>query len=292
MSTTNPRIPKIWFCGMSGPNSLENLTELLEPIRDYFDGIVWVLHDSYESKEAAYLDAVKGDGKVIHYYYSGRHDESRNQYLWCGPIKKGQWICSCDDLERLNPWFAANLVPFIENLTAQGINAVYYFGKPLLFQYDESLIYRGTPHEGLKRLGFPMRAVELSHQYPNEVDIRLNVRPLKRTDPYHFVNHYAKYSLSMPWGSNHHLLGLEGNPNANQLFQERETARLKFLDLLDELGVKRDVGSVLAYMKGDMDERFKSHIRIDKYLNNVYRRYVLGEEFKDSHDWNDVCQVK
>jgi len=211
--------PKIWFAGMSGPNSLEDLKELLDPIKDYFAGIVWVLHDARDSQEAEYLESIKGQGKVIHYYYSGRHDASRNQYLWCGPIQEGDWVVTCDTLERINSQFALGLPFFLGHWEKQGANCIYYYGKILAFKYHESFHYVGTPHEAGRRDDGQMRAVEISDSYPNEADVLLNVRPQKR-DSQHFIKHYAKYSL-MIWGSNHYMLGLENKPRARELFMER-----------------------------------------------------------------------
>lgn len=282
---------KIWFAGMSGPNSLEDLKELLEPIKHCFAGIVWVLHNARDSEEAKYLESIKGEGKIIHYYYSGRHDASRNQYLWCGPIQQGDWVVTCDGLERINPDFALSLSFFLSHWEKQGANCIYYYGKPLAFKYHESMVYVGTPHEGLQRQDGQMRAVEISDAYPNEADVRLNVRPQKR-DSQHFIKHYARYSL-MVWGANHYRLGLEGKSNARELFMERELGRLKFIELLRELGIKRNVDAVIEYLKQPaIDQRVRAHISKDKIWNDVYRFYVLGrQDFKDDHDWNNVISV-
>ena len=69
----------LFFVGMSGPNSISDLKELIDPIKQYFDGVVWVLHDSRESEEAKYLDSVKAKGAVIHLPWSRRHAFARAQ---------------------------------------------------------------------------------------------------------------------------------------------------------------------------------------------------------------------
>lgn len=286
---------KLWMCGMSGPGSLEDLKELLEPVKAYVDGIVWVLHDSRDSEEAAYLESVKGAGKVIHYYYSRRHDASRNQYLWCGPIKNGDWIMQCDLLERIPATFAADAGQTAAHFALQGCNIVYYYGKPLLYEYHESLRFVGSPHEGLQRGDGRMRRVELNHYLPDEREVRLNVRPIKRPDPLGWVEHYMRYYL-FPWGSNQCLLGNENRPwegDPMQIFQRRETLRLEFLDYLARRGVERSVKMVkLHFLVSHWTPELARFVNGDKILNDAWRLWVQGDEtVRDHHDYRDLPQI-
>lgn len=276
---------------MAGQGSLQDLKELFEPIKDYVRGICVTYHGSPKDEEAVYLEQNVGEGRVLYIPYSGRHDHSRNCYLYNGVIKQGDWCLQFDVLERVNPEFLLGLPLFLSHWEKQGANAIFYYGKPLLFKYHESMFYRGFPHESLQRGDGHMRAVEISDAYPNEADIRLNVRPQKRS-PEHFIKHYARYSL-MPWGANHYALGLENKPNAQKLFVEREIGRLKFIELLRELNIERDVDAVIEYMRaGGMDQRIRAHVSQDKIWNDVYRYYVLGRfDFKDDHDWSNLVEV-
>ncbi len=284
---------KLFFCAMVGPGSLENLKELLEPIKQHFDGISIVLHDARGSEEEKYLESIKGEGSVIHLPFSRRHAFSRNHYLWCGGIPEGSWIVQCDHLERINLSFAANLRNMIVGFEAQGINTCFYYNKAFVYQQHESLEFIGSPHEGLHRRSGDMRPIELSHYMPIETEVRYSVRNIKRPDKWHFVKHYLKYAL-YPWGSNHYMLGIDGKPGYVTLFQERESQRMSFIQCLKNLGIKIDAGSVLEYMKsGQMHESFKYYVRRDKILNDAYRLYVLGlEDFTDNHDWTNLVDVK
>lgn len=293
---------KIWFCGMSGPNSIKDLKELLEPIKNHVSGILWTLHDCKpEDEETKYLESIKKNGCIIHSHYVCRHDNARNQYLWCGKPQFGQWLLVCDLLERLAPKFIYELPKLIEDLEKQQINTVYYYGKPLLFQWDDSLVYHGTPHERLVRQNGADRAIELSNNFPNESDVRINIRPYVRDDK-HFIKHYAKYAL-FPFGSNHYYLGLENNPKRNEIFNEREKRRLEFLELLKELNINPDVDSLLFYMESEkmdwgkgtstVDPRFKDFISKDKNFNDLYRYYILHDKtVKDDHDWSNLVPYK
>jgi len=285
---------KIYFCGMSGPGSLENLKELIEPISEFIHGVIWTLHDSVGSEEEKYLESVKGDGKVIHYYYSGRHDVSRNQYLWCGPLKNGDYILTCDDLERINKDFAASLPSMIKTLKEEGINCLYFYGKPLFFEYHESMIYSGSPHEGLMRRDGKMSAIEYANLQPDESKVRLNVRPLKRKDPFHWVPHYARYML-MPWGSNHSLLGLEHRGNIQELFPKRDAKRLAFLEEIDRRGFERTLDGLEKMFSGELDQKLKQFINEEKVWNDFYRYKILGDKTViDGHTqevWNQIIKI-
>jgi hypothetical protein len=284
---------KFWFCGMSGPSSIENLQELLEPIKDYFNGIVWVLHDSRDSQESKYLESIKGEGKIIHYEYHQRHDISRNHYLWCGPIKNGDWVMVCDDLERLNTTFVKSFQNIVEEIfIPSNINMGVYYGKPLLFEYHESLVYQGSPHEGLFRRDGLTSAREIKDIWPVETDVRYNVRPFKRKEPFHWVRHFARYML-MPWGSNHALLHLELRAKTreefNKLFQERESLRVEFLNYLDERGIERNVDAVIKLFSSTLDDRLKKFINNEKVWNDLYRLYVLDDNtIQDEHLWTSM----
>lgn len=279
---------------MSGPNSEENLRELIEPVRKNFDGIVCTFHYPKDSG-AAYLEEVKGHGKVIYTEWCKRHDFSRNHYLYSGPIKNGDWCVQIDVLERFGENFIRDLRSHIDYFKSQGVNMVYYYNKPFLFEYHESLMYRGSPHEGLLRMDGQAVGIELSKIIPNEPDVRYNVRPLKRKDPYNWVDHYLRYYL-YPWGSNHCLLGLEGNhPKGNAFFHERDAQRLKFLQFLDSHGINRDTESVIDWLKANKDNlhaEMKQFINSDLILNDVYRYHVLGDKsIRDRHDWSGLIKI-
>lgn len=282
---------RIWLCGMSGPGSANNLRELIDPIKSYFTGVVWTLHDARESPETTYLESVKGAGKVIHYYYHRRHEQSRNQYLWCGPIEQGDWVVSADDLERINPEFAQKLPDLIGELERYEINAAFLFGKHFMFQYHESLRYQGSPHESPVRDDGGLRPIDLQSHFPDEKQVRYGVRHLKRLDHYHFVGHYAKYFL-FPWGSNHALLGLENRGDIRTLFPKREALRLEFLAEMRARGFPRTLEGLKAMLSGPLDDRLKWFLNNEKVWQDYYRYEVLGDKtVRDEHLWTSMIEI-
>ncbi len=281
---------RLYLVFMAGPNSLINLRELIEPVRAAFDGIVCVLHDSRGSEEDAYLTSV--GAHVIHLPYTKRHDFSRQHYLYCGPIQNGDWCVQLDDKERLGSPLASNLRVFVKSLKDQGLNAAWYYGKPLLFEYHESLQYSGSPHEGLRRNDGQMNGIELSNQYPTESDIRYSVRASQRQDPYHWVGHYWRY-YTFPWGSNQTLLGAEHRGDPMRVYQVREAIRAQLRTEIESRGVRWDDQAILEYWRANpLDDKMRALINLDKIPQDAYRHFILNDlTVRDEHDWVSLKAV-
>lgn len=284
---------KVYLVFMAGPNSLTNLKELIEPVREFFDGIVCVLHDSENSPEQTYLDSLPLPTTIIHLSFARRHAFSRNHYLWCGPIEEGAWLCQVDVLERLNSQFAANLRPFIASAESQGINAVFYYQKAFIYQQHESLEFIGSPHEGLRRHDGKMRAAELSQQYPIETDIRYSVRHLKRDTSFSWIGHYAKYYIEYPYGSNHCLLGNSDRGDEMTIFRQREYMRNTFRDYMRLKGMPLTVDGVIQYWRDHpLDEAMRRFVNGEKVLNDLYRYRILNDlTCVDEHKWTSLKAV-
>lgn len=282
---------RVFLCGMSGPESLEDLRELIEPIKQYFDGIVWVLHDSIGSEEERYLNGIKGAGRIIPFIYCKRHDFSRNVGLYCGGFENGDFGIDCDQMERISPMFASNLKMLIQSLSSKGFNCASYFGKHFIFQYHESLRYQGNPHEGMVRDDHGLRNIELSQFFPNETDVRYGVRNIKRPDKFHFVAHYAKYFL-FPWGSNHALLGLEHRGNVAELFPKREELRLNFLEEMRKRGFPRTLDGLKDMLSQTLDDTLKIYLNVEKVWQDYYRYEILRDKTTvDEHDWTSMVKI-
>lgn len=283
---------RLFLIGMAGPNSLEDLKELIEPIKQYFDGLVWVLHDAVGSEEEKYLESVKGAGKIIPFTYCNRQDLSRNVCLYASNMKHGDWCVQVDVLERISPSFLENIRNVIEQADQADVKLMYYYNKPFVFEYHESLVYRGNPHIGLFRQDGFGKGVELSSSFPTENEVRYNVRPIKRPDPYHFVNHYCGYYL-YPWGSNHCLLGIEKNGDPNILFPIRAARQQQFRNELMRLDIPLTVDSVIHTAKNLSNyPTLKRYFQLEKVLNDTFRYHVLGDrEFKDNHDFKDMVEI-
>jgi len=291
---------KIFLTLMCGPGSLVDLTELWEPIKAHFNGVCAVYFGAREDEEAQYLESIRGEGRITYLPYTGRHDLARTICIHNGKIQEGDWCVATDTLERLSPTFLSWAVVANKHMLTDKRNAYpnmyYFYSKPLLFRYHESLIYRGTPHESLVRQDGGGRAMELKGYYPNEADVRANVRPIKRPDPFHFVDHYGKYYIGQPWGSNHVLLGLDKNGDPQKLFPVREARRLAFREYCRNiLGLKLDVDSVKTYLianQSNLPPDIKKFLREEKILNDLWRYHVLGRrDFVDDHDHRNMVEI-
>ncbi len=284
---------RLFFVAMAGPGSAADLKELIDPIKDTFDGFVIVLHDACGGPEDQYLESIKKAGAVIHLPFARRHSFSRNHYLWCGPIEDGDWIVQTDTLERLNPEFAGRLRHMVGGFEAQGINAAFYYNKAFLYQQHESLEFAGSPHEGLRRHDGQMRAIELSSYYPTETDVRYSVRHLKRTDQFHWVDHYARYYIDYPYGSNHCLLGNCDRGDEMAIFRQREVMRNQFRTELLRRGVPRRMDAVIRYWHDHpLDDTMRRFVNQEKILNDLYRYHILNDlTCIDEHHWTSLKSV-
>lgn len=284
---------KLYLIGMSGPGSASDLRELIDPIRPFFDGVVWVLHDARESEEATYLESVKGDGAIHHARYCNRHDVSRNLGLYWGPLQDGDWCVGVDVLERISPAFAENTRHVISQLEAARLNAAFYYGKHFMFRYHESLRYQGNPHEGLTRDDGQMRALDLKDYLPTEADVRYGVRATKRPDPFHWVRHYLKYYVSCPWGANHCLLGNVNRGDEMTIFRQRETMRNDFRTELRRRNVGLTVDEVVGYWRrAPLDDAMRRFVETEKILNDGYRYLVFDDQTViDEHEWTSLKSI-
>ncbi len=281
---------KIYLCGNSAPGEVEdkNVEEILKEVSPYVDGVNWVLHDGVGSKQAEILEKYKGAGKVIYYYWHGRHDISRNHFLWLGTMKNGDWIILLDYAERASKYFLENVEPIINKLESDGVNQLYFEGKFFLIQFHETLVFDGSPHPALYRKDGLSRGVNVNPSDINGDFWRINLRGQIR-DKYHFVRAYATYML-LPVMSNHSLLGLESRMNEVAI---RDSNRIKFLYYLDSLGLPRTPDSLLKLFSGELSEETKFFINCDKVWNDFYRFYIKNDEtVEDSYHYDVLEKFK
>jgi hypothetical protein len=279
---------------MSGPGNIENIIEIVEPILEYVDGIIWVLNDCpVDDPGARYLETVKGGGKIIHRSFVPRHWHLMNETLFTGLIDEGDLVCWIDPLERAQLPFLKKVKTEIDHFMKEtGVDCLFYYGKAYLFRYYETLQYHNTPHWVLS--GYPGKAIEWSNIEPNEDLVRKNMRPIKRTDPYHWVGHYMRYFL-FPAGSNSALLGLDQWPGGEtqQNFVKRETQRLEFRRLVKKRGFPLTLDGVRKMLSGEVDEEIKSHLRAAKTLSD-FHHHIHGRsaELKHSHNPADALPIE
>ena len=287
--------PRLWLTCMSSDISEENAVQIIEPIIDYLDGVIWVLNDvPTDSPNARYLESVKGKGKIIHRFWPDyRHFQAMNDTLFTGLIQENDLVIWVDPLERAT-------VPFISKvkseigpmMQAAAVGVIFAWGKPYLFRYRETLEYRNSPHWSLQ--GWNGRAIEWSKIEPDETKVRFNMRPLKRKEGHHFSLHYLRYYVSYPEGSNTCALGLEQFPGGatQENFARRETQRLGFRRELRRRGVPLTVDGVKLMMINPLDDTMLAYIRGDKVLSDAYW-YWHGRtaDLKDTHNPSDALPI-
>lgn len=302
---------RLFLTLMTGNGKLEMLEELISPVIHYFDGIIAVFHkDDGENADEGYNFLVENKkvGEIITIPYTGRHEFSRNHCVFSKKFQYGDWFIQIDDLERLDLEFCKKLKDLINVANQQGVLGFYLHSKPFLFKWSERIMYVGTPHESLRSIDALEndKFVELAGLNNGEFnEARINVRPKYRTDPLHFVGHFAKYYLNQPPGSNTCLLGLEQNitnfdqVSLRELFENRERTRLEFREFMRSVtGGFVDIQSLTFFLKNaSQHELYKpilsKYLNKEKILNDYYRLYVLGEkDIIDSHKFSDIKPIK
>lgn len=279
--------PKIWLCGITNAGNKQNLEGMIAPILQYFDGLVFTFH--YPTDEGAqYLEENKKEGKIIYAEWCQRHGYSQNHFLYQGPMRADDFFVLLDSPERISPEFCSEHLPkLIAKMQESAIGVLANFGKPFLFRYSEILEFKGSPHWFVSQTEGHTANLELPK------NLFWSVRGETRNE-WHFINHYAKYYIDYPAGSNHCLLGLEKNGDPQKLFPIREMRRLKFRDVLRERGIEQKLEAVIEYFKAHkpLDDEFKEFVNNEKILNDLYRYHVLGDfSMKDNHDFKDMIKL-
>ena len=273
---------------MAQKNEYENICELVNPLLPYIRGVCALIHDADPSdKGASYLlqvNAQLGAGNIIFGQFVQRHDHSRNRILYETGLKEGDFYIQTDLLERPKPEFLDKVPEIIKNNPHLGI--LYFYGKPFLVKFNESLFYRGNPHEGL--IGSNGVLVEYSDYEQNEKIVRENIRSIKRLDKFGWVKHSAKYYLYP--NSNQCLLHAERRGNKNEIFAKREEIRIKFIHFLNSQGYEKNVdGMIKALTEKSNDPFVKDFINKEKIIQDVYRFYVLKDyTIIDEHNWDSM----
>jgi len=283
---------KPYLVFMGGPNSLQDIEELVTPIKPYIRGICALLHDCNEfSPEATYLLKVNnelGGGNIIFGAYVGDHSHSRNRILKETGLKQGDLVVSLDLLERIPVEFAQQFESLFTQMAEKSIDVANFFSKPYLIRYREDIIYLGTPHENLiahNIFGTQLSKIELNQCFADENKVRINMRPIKRDKNSH-VSHYIRYWL-MP-NSNQNLLGLE-HRGYDKLARYEELR----LNLIKELGAKnlpRTVDGVKELLSRGLNEVTRPIVNEVGWMNNFYRYYILNQEVEDTHFWQNLPQ--
>lgn len=139
----------IFLCGIT-QNKIEALKDLIEPVWESFDGLIWVDGGSTDGT-IDYLESHKKLGKIIRAPYLCRNDFQMNHYLFDGGMIEGDWFVMRDSEEKLNTEFCqTKMRPLIRLLDENRVDCVYSGSKPLMARFNENLQFMGNPHWGLQ----------------------------------------------------------------------------------------------------------------------------------------------
>lgn len=285
---------KLWLTGITNKGNRDHLVELIEPIKEYFDGLIWVYHleDQIVLREIAeddgfqYLVQNQKEGKIVLSEWCNRFDFSRNTGLFRSPIKNGDWFVTIDTMERMHPEFAAQLPELIQRFTNNNINGVYLRNKHFLFQYNENTAFVNNPHCGVAGVKNSLEITTLPFWRD---EFWQNVRNQHRSQ-HDFIDHNLKYYL-FP-NTNHLVLNCEHD---RDFMIERYMIRSEFFNELKELDIDpQDFNAVKEYIcSGDLTNSIKKCIAEEKYLNDVYRFYRLKrEDIEEDFDFENLVDVK
>lgn len=260
----------LFLCGITSAGNLQNLKEMIEPIKEYFDGLCFTFHDAHD-EGWSYLNENKGKGEIISAKWCQRHGYSMTHYLWQGPMQEGDYFIQLDSSERLGKEFCEKLLPpIIQSMNENGIGMVSNFGKGLVFKYSEVLEFRGSPH------WYPINLAGNAINMELPLEHFWNTRAEQRSE-YQWVDHYAKYFL-YPAGSNHALLGLEKNGDPQKLFPEREKKRLEFRREMIKRGYTLTLDDLNAMMgSAPLDDNLRKMINEEKVWQDFYRYHILKD---------------
>lgn len=285
---------KLWLTGMTNAGNGDHLKELIEPIKEYFDGLIWVYHTDEENLQVGqkldaglqYLYSNKKEGEIVRTRWCNRFDFSRNIGLYHSPIKYDDWFLVIDTMERMHVEFASQIRDLIDRFNKNDIDGVFCRNKHLLFKYNENTAFVHNPHCGVKGV---TKSIEISSLPFWKEEYWQNVRKLYR-DKYEFIDHNLKYYL-FP-NTNHLVLNCE---NDQHFMIRRYGIRHEFFKELKNIGIDiQDFKAVRDYIAfGEFNETTKQCIQEEKYLNDVYRFYHLGDtNIQEDFDFDNLVKVK
>ena len=85
----------VYLTLITNKKELHNLKELIEPIWDFFDGLI-VCYDSVEKPVNdecfEYLESRKKNGEILFRPWTNDHDLQMNVFLRQGPLKENDWF--------------------------------------------------------------------------------------------------------------------------------------------------------------------------------------------------------
>ena len=292
--------------------SVEHIQESINDSYKHFDGVIAVYHGEQGSLVHKYLESVKGEGKVILAPWYPHHAFQLNHAFYWGPIQHGDFFVFHIPNEKLHKPFLENYRNLFALLLTHQFDTLYYFGKLLGALYRDGSHFRGNPHIAYVGGTKIAELSEAMHLIPTDnpdnlmhghasygLHIFENLRPKRRTDPYHFVKHYAEYYIECPETEdyNHVLLGLDTFCSSQEEVQEVFSRREKIRRLFRQYCRSKDVelnadGAINLFKCEPMEPAVRYFINNEKILNDLYWREVKGGHVTHSHDPKDMTMVE
>lgn len=262
---------KIYIAGLCQSGDLSSLKESLLPLYDCYDGLQYVIHEPIDNELYNFLDSIKKDGKILKTEWCGRLDFARDNYLFRGNMKTGDFFINLDSKERLFPKFFEQWKPLKNYLEAYNIDGVLLYGKRFIYRHNEFLKHSGNPHESILGVN---RILELTTMEPFKDTSWFwhNVHTDNKRDKFHYVWHFINY-YTFP-NSNQCLMGAKDAEDFNRREKIRRQFRL-YCEKLDLLPLTIDKFKDLCYNRLDEIRYF---INSEKILNDGYHYFINGHE--------------
>lgn len=271
---------KIFLCGITnGPVS--KLQSLIEPSKDYFDGLVWTVDDKAPPDIFNYLNENKKEGKIIIHPFMKAHDWQANQYLHSGAIDLGDWVFICDTSDKINPVFLKRLREDINYWEKNQVNHVY-LDRPLLFRFWGFQEFVFTPHWYVKGLAPQMINLSQMDGYRKENYI-FNERNVNVGGIEHPIKYFLTYLRSNHCDLLYHQFG-------SDVAERHERKRIEFLTWWAK-GLNRplEIESFIEYFKEGIEKKNLSefiilYIQLEVNIQDLIRYYILKQDFL-----NEIC---
>jgi hypothetical protein len=277
------RKKKIWFVGVTHEGNLKHLKELINPIKDCFNGLIWTFHYP-KDLGADYLESLKGEGKIIYADWCNRLDYSRNHCLYQGPMQMGDWFFTVDCHERISRDFGRSLKKIANSLDEEGIDGIFLHGKRFAAKVKEETEFSGNPHEGITGI---TKAIEITQTDFWKDSFFQNIRQSSRDKFAIFISAMKYYIFPQ---TNHLFLHFEED---KEFISFRYEIRLRFLNEITKLGFNAYcLDSVRSCIKKHLTDELIKCINSEKILNDWYRYEFLGaEDLIDKHDFSLIKKI-
>lgn len=171
--------PRLFLTSMSGPGQIENMTEMIEPILDHIDGIIWVLNDCPKDDPGArYLETVKGAGEIIYREKTPRKFHSLNEILCSRMANEGDFLIFCEPNER-------PAIPFLKRVQSEigpmmlesETSAIFYKMVPYLIRLDARQQFVQSLPEPESYALMCGRAIDWANIQPDEREVKTRAKP-------------------------------------------------------------------------------------------------------------------